>query len=177
MDHGLWDGFAEAVVQITLDEGTSVILVPAPPGSVDTFPFDGPVHIITAYNPRGDLSDEAANRRSHAELAAASGAAGWSALPTVGSGPDGSMPEPGLAIFDITRGEAVALGARFGQASTPGTLTASISLVCSTSTRGPWAGGSRMLLACPGETICTKSCCRSRHLHGRSPPSPYQQGG
>lgn len=117
MDHGLWDGFAEAVVQITLDEGTSVILVPAPPGSVDTFPFDGPVHIITAYNPRGDLSDEAANRRSHAELAAASGAAGWSALPTVGSGPDGSMPEPGLAIFDITRGEAVALGARFGQAA------------------------------------------------------------
>lgn len=84
---------------------------------MDTFPFDGPVHIVTAYNPRGDPSDEAANRRSHAELAAASGAAGWSALPTVGSGPDGSMPEPGLAILDITLEEAIALGARFGQAA------------------------------------------------------------
>lgn len=30
MDPGLWDGFAEAVVHTTFDEGTSVILVPAP---------------------------------------------------------------------------------------------------------------------------------------------------
>lgn len=117
MQQGLWGGFAKAVVRVTLDERTSVILVPAPPGSVGQYPFDSPVHIVTAYNPRGDHADEAANQRSHAELVAAAAAAGWSALPTVGSGPDGSMPEPGLAILDITLDEAVALGARFGQAA------------------------------------------------------------
>jgi hypothetical protein len=117
MNSSLWDGFAEAVVRITLDEEASVTLVPAPPGSVGYYPFDGPVHIITAYNPGGDLADEAANQRSHAELVATATAAGWSALPTVGSGRDGSMPEPGLAVLDITLDEAVALGARFGQAA------------------------------------------------------------
>jgi hypothetical protein len=115
MGKTLWDGFAEAVVRVMLDEATPVILVPAPPGSVGHYPFEGPVYIVTAYNPRGDRVDEATNQRSHAELVATAAAAGWSALPTVGSGPNGSMPEPGLAILDISLDEAVALGARFGQ--------------------------------------------------------------
>lgn len=110
----MWDGFAEAVVRIELTTGP-VLIVPGDaeaPGA-DAFPFDSPVHIVTAYNPAGLEADDAVNARQHRELTRR--LAAFDVVPTVGSAPDGSMPEPGYAILDVPLETAVRIGRDFGQ--------------------------------------------------------------
>ena len=60
MTTDVWDGFAAAVVRVSLPDGDRR-LEPRPPGVVGEYPFDGPVHIITAYNPAGVEADAEAN--------------------------------------------------------------------------------------------------------------------
>lgn len=107
----MWDGFAEAVVRIEMPAGP-VILAPRENG-VDEFPLGAPVHIITAYNPAGVRADETANRARHRELERR--VARYNALPTLGSDPGGSMPEPGYALLDVSLDTAVEIGREFGQ--------------------------------------------------------------
>jgi hypothetical protein len=108
----LWDGFAGAVVQISLPTGR-FRLEPRSSGSDSEFPFDAPVHIITAHNPGGIEADAPVNEASHATLVDA--LRSRTTFATVGSAPDGSMAEPGLAVIGIEAEEAVELGRRFGQ--------------------------------------------------------------
>jgi hypothetical protein len=108
----LWEAFAGAVVRISLPDGDHRI-EPRPPGNAGNHPFGSPIHIITAYNPRGIEADVAANEARHAALAEALGSR--EAFATVGSATDGSMAEPGLAVVGLELDEAVALGRRFGQ--------------------------------------------------------------
>lgn len=107
-----WEAFAEAIVRIAFDDFPKV-LEPAAPAEVGEFPFEAPVHIITAYNPAGVRMAEDDNARRHRALGAA--LAGHETVPTVGSARDGSMAEPGYAVFGLTLGEAVQVGDRFGQ--------------------------------------------------------------
>jgi len=108
----MWAGFAQAVVRLDLPGG-EVVLTPTERLRGGAFPFADPVHIVTAYNPAGLESDEAANRERHVALGHA--LAGRPLVASTGSGPDGSMPEPGYAILDTTLNEAIDLGRRFGQ--------------------------------------------------------------
>lgn len=110
----LWDGFAAAVVRVSLPDGDRR-LEPRPPGVVGEYPFDGPVHIITAYNPAGVETDAEANEASHAALGAA--LRSHTTVATIGSAPDGSMAEPGFAVLGLELDAAVELGRRFGQAA------------------------------------------------------------
>ncbi len=107
----MWDGFAEAVVRIEMPAGP-VILAPRQEG-VGEFPLDAPVHIITAYNPAGVRADETSNHERHRELGRR--VARYDVLPTVGSDPGGSMPEPGYALLDVPLETAVEIGREFGQ--------------------------------------------------------------
>ena len=109
-----WDGFVGAVVRISLPDGDRR-LEPRPPGAAGQFPFDGPVHIITAYNPAGVEAEAAANEASHESLAAA--LRGHSTFATVGSAPDGSMAEPGFGVLGLPLEDAIVFGRRFGQAA------------------------------------------------------------
>lgn len=108
----LWEGFAAAVVHLELPTGT-VLLEPRPVGDVGAFPFEGPVHIVTAYNPDGLQIDDEANMSRHRELMLAT--AGFITIPSIGSALDGSMREPGFALIDASLTDSVALGRRFGQ--------------------------------------------------------------
>ena len=108
----IWHGFADAIVRIGMPEGTHR-LEPRPRGDVGEFPFDAPVHIITAHNPAGEHADPADNERRHDELTRLLD--GHRTLATVGSAPDGTMAEPGYAILDIDPVEAHGHARRFGQ--------------------------------------------------------------
>ncbi len=108
----MWDNFAEAIVRIDLASGRSVIS-PEALGEVGQFPFDAPLHIITAYNPAGIEVDAGSNEQFHDALGVAVDA--YEVFSTVGSARDGSMAEPGYAVFGLTLDEAVELGRRFGQ--------------------------------------------------------------
>jgi hypothetical protein len=112
--HETWEGFAGAVVHLSLPAGDHR-LEPRRSGTRGAFPFSAPVHIITAYNPAGEMVDEAANETNHTELAAALREA--ETLATIGSAPDGSMAEPGFAVLGLELDDAVELGRRFGQAA------------------------------------------------------------
>jgi hypothetical protein len=112
-DDAMWDGFAGAVVRIDLPDGTAAVLAPRPSGEVGRFPFESAVHIVTAYNPAGVEIDESANADRHRRLAAET--AELDTVDTVGSAPDGSMPEPGVGLLSVTTEHAIALGRAFGQ--------------------------------------------------------------
>ncbi len=108
----MWDAFAEAIVRIDLTTGPAVLAPEAFVG-VGRFPFDAPVHIITAYNPAGVEIDAGSNGRHH--LALGHALAAHEVLPTVGSARDGSMAEPGYAVLGLSLDEATELGRQFGQ--------------------------------------------------------------
>lgn len=115
----LWEAFSRAVVRIDLPEGSKIL---RPAGSSkrsaspnDAFPFDAPVHIVTAYNPNGIIADDEENRTAHARLTQA--VSTMRCYSTVGSAEDGSFAEPGVAIADIDLSTALDLGREFGQAA------------------------------------------------------------
>ncbi|MDH3730315.1 MAG: DUF3293 domain-containing protein [Acidimicrobiia bacterium] len=117
MEDELLDGFAHAVVTISFEHGTCV-LHPQTIGDVgSSFPFRQAVHIVTAYNPGGEVSDAAANADRHRSLVEVARALGVETLETIGSAPDGSIPEPGLLIAGLARATAITLGHRFGQSA------------------------------------------------------------
>lgn len=108
----MWEGFAGAVVRLELPAG-GALLEPRPPGDVGVFPFAAPVHIVTAYNPAGCEIDEETNIDRHRDLDIA--VSGLETIPTVGSAPDGSMPEPGFGLLDVSLSDALDLARDFGQ--------------------------------------------------------------
>lgn len=108
----MWDGFAHAVVRLDLPTGRFV-LEPRPQGDIGLFPLHSPVHIVTAYNPAGIEIDEQTNTGRHRSLRLA--LTGRNVVPTVGSAPDGSMPEPGFGVLDMTLNDALELANNFGQ--------------------------------------------------------------
>ena len=117
MDNDLFNDFARAVVAIVFEQGVQV-LEPRPSGDVGTeFPLGAPVHIVTAYNPRGLASDEAANVEYHHALLADVKALGVMSIPTVGSARDGSMEEPGLLLVGLDRPAALSLGRKYSQSA------------------------------------------------------------
>jgi hypothetical protein len=108
----MWDGFAGAIVQVEVDSGP-IVLVPKPPSEVGVFPFDQPVHILTAYNPAGQVIDSSDNEARHEALGTA--LMGHRVVPTVGSAPDGTFREPGYGMLDVGLEEAIDLARTFGQ--------------------------------------------------------------
>jgi hypothetical protein len=108
----MWDGFAQAIVEVGLTDGPAV-LRPAAPGRVGVFPFDRPMHILTAYNPAGRVTDAADNAARHEALGDA--LAGLQIVPTVGSAPDGTLREPGYGLLGADLGQALDLARAFGQ--------------------------------------------------------------
>lgn len=75
----------------------------------------GTFHVITAWNPMSRPTAEDENRRRQAALLAE--LAGFDTLPALGAAADGSHAEQSVAVFAITRAEAVAIGRRHHQAA------------------------------------------------------------
>lgn len=104
MDGAVFDEFTSAVVTIAFEHGVGV-LHPRLIGEVgDGFPSRGPVHIVTAYNPRGPVSDKASNAARHRALLDHVETIGVESFTTVGSGADGSMRETECAACRLGPG-------------------------------------------------------------------------
>jgi hypothetical protein len=114
----VWAAYVRAEIDLALPDGLRLTFMPAPPGTVEgTWPFESreTLHIITAWNPGSRPVTATENAQRQGALEAALAAEGLRWLPAVGRSPDGTWQEESMAIRDLPRADAVALGRRFGQ--------------------------------------------------------------
>ena len=69
----------------------------------------------TAWNPASQACSDADNRAAHGELVDWLTEQGYVYFPSVGTAPDGSWREEGVAVVGLGRLTAIELGRRFGQ--------------------------------------------------------------
>ena len=114
MDTGsTWEAFTDAQVSILWPDGTR-ILRPDPTGAVSgAYPFDATAHIVTAYNPNGELAPKDENEKNDTLLG--EWLAGLGTYRTVSSAPDGSFAEPGYLLVGLPSADVRSLGIAFGQ--------------------------------------------------------------
>ena len=84
-----------------------------------TWPWESrkPIHVVTAWNPGEERPGEVVNRARQGRLEAELSARGLHIWRTVGRDPTASHAEDSAAVAGLTEREAVALGARYGQAA------------------------------------------------------------
>jgi hypothetical protein len=108
--------YTRAVLRVPDLDGRALVLRPRPTGEVTgTFPFDAPVHVVTAHNPGAERPGPAENDARQARLEAELDARGLGHWPTVAGAEDGSHAEAGALVAGLSDGEATALGRTWGQ--------------------------------------------------------------
>jgi len=108
-----WDQYAQTVVSAELQPGRWTPL--NGPSAPEVFPFEGPVYVVTAWNPDGRSQPDGANHEANVRLAAAIAREHLGSCRALGSSRDGSHAEPSFLIWGATVDAAVALGAEFDQ--------------------------------------------------------------
>jgi predicted polyphosphate/ATP-dependent NAD kinase len=112
-----WDTYVSAELRIRTPHGL-IRVIPAPlTRNVGTFPDEagGPIYVITAHNPGGQASGDAANAVAQADLEAELDQRGLTWWPAAGGDPSWTHVEPSAAVLGIDPWEAVNLGAAYGQ--------------------------------------------------------------
>ncbi len=108
-----WATYADTVVSVQEPDGTWSTLTG--PDAVQTWPFEGAVHLITASDPYGRLRPPDVNDANNAELVYRLWSQGHPGIPARGSDPVGEHFEDGALFRDLDRGAATAIGRDFGQ--------------------------------------------------------------
>jgi hypothetical protein len=110
-----FDAYARTMITITLPDGTDVETAPGQPvppvlaGLV-------PLHVITAWNPRSEISSDEANNQAHRRLEARLGALPKVVvLEAIGRDSRSSHYELSVAVQGLTGEQAVELARDFGQ--------------------------------------------------------------
>jgi hypothetical protein len=107
----LWDMYLEAIIECEVEGRTRCLRGP----NAEPLPTDAPIFVLTAYNPGGvgrrEAENQAAERLLEGELSRVS-ATYW---PALGHSRDGSWSEPGVAVAQVDRAGACAVGDRYGQ--------------------------------------------------------------
>jgi hypothetical protein len=110
------EDYTRAVLRVPDLDGRTVVLRPRPAGTVvGTFPFDGPVHVVTAHNPGAARPGAAENAARQARLEADLDARGLRYTRTVAGAEDGLHAEEGVLVVGLDDDAACALGAAWGQ--------------------------------------------------------------
>jgi len=113
-----WNDFATAVVRVYLPTGP-VIVTPQPAGTVEgAFPAElgaGPAAVVTAYNPRGELASEFANRRAHVALINRLDRECRTWFPAVGGDPSWTHTEESVIVPGLGSADARDLGRELAQ--------------------------------------------------------------
>lgn len=110
-DREVWQGWLHSVVLCWDADGLPVTL--AGPGAD---PLDeGPVHVVTAFNPGGSVVAAADNAFAQHQLFAELARTGRRWAPAVGAEPDAGHHEISAAIWDLDRRVALDLGRRHVQ--------------------------------------------------------------
>jgi hypothetical protein len=108
--------YTRAVLHVPDLDGHLLVLRPRPARQVvGTFPFDAPVHVVTAHNPGAERPGPAENDARQALLEADLDARGLQHWRTVAGAEDGSHAEEGALVAGLSDDDAVALGTTWGQ--------------------------------------------------------------
>ncbi|MFE5258520.1 DUF3293 domain-containing protein [Streptomyces coelicoflavus] len=113
-----WVSYQRAVVDIALPPHTVRVTQASSGGrSGLSYPFgcEQPMHIITAFNPRGSSTPVRANLRAQDELLRTLVLRGLQWWPAVGGDPVGTHAEISAAVIGMDDSQARELGRRFGQ--------------------------------------------------------------
>jgi hypothetical protein len=132
-----WDDYTRVVLRIELPEGT-LRIKPAALGKPHHIDFPdthgGTIHVITAYNPAGEVVPDEVNTLAHERLAGRLKELGSTYLAATGGDVEWTHVEPGFAVVGMTAEDARALGREFGQEAIFGwSPTALVVLSCDTS--------------------------------------------
>jgi hypothetical protein len=110
------EDYTRAVLRVPDLDGRALVLRPRPAGEVvGTFPFEAPVHVVTAHNPGAARPGDAGNADRQARLEADLDARGLRWTRTVAGAEDGGHAEEGALVVGLDDDEARALGAAWGQ--------------------------------------------------------------
>lgn len=114
-----WQAYQTSVVDIDLPNHQLVRVIPDDPGKVGTWPdgVDGPLSILTAWNPDSVVTDDESNAVHHTQLLADLDSLGVTYWPAIGRDPRGIHHEVGVAVVDLSEGDALLLGRDHGQAA------------------------------------------------------------
>jgi hypothetical protein len=111
-----WGRYARAHVRMHSSQGTIVV------HGTEAIPSHGPyppaaasLHIITAHNPAGTLSDPEANLEAHGRLVAELTVRGHEFWDAEGGDESWTHVEPSSAVLGMTTAEAREIGSMFGQ--------------------------------------------------------------
>ncbi len=110
-----WRSYEQAVILLTV-QGVPMLLRPAAAGTVQgAFSYQAPVHVVTAWNPRGKRLSHEENRRREQALRADPALIGLEVHGCAGGDLGGAHQEPSLMIEGLSTDVALALGLRHGQ--------------------------------------------------------------
>jgi len=120
-----WDRYAQAVVEVALDDALLVLTpqegpAPAPASGAEASApvggvLDGPVAIVTACDPFPESLTAEENAVRTSALVAALDAAGARHLPALGRSPDHRESEVSRAVLGLDRAAVLAVAAAFAQ--------------------------------------------------------------
>lgn len=107
------DDYTRAVLRVP---ELSLILRPQAAGTTSgTFPFEAPVHVVTAHNPGAERPGATENAARQARLETDLDARGLRFWRTVAGAEDGSNAEEGALVVGLDDTAACALGGAWGQ--------------------------------------------------------------
>lgn len=110
------DDYTRAVLRIPDLDGRARLLRPRARGHVaGVFPFEAPVHVVTAHNPGDARLDHAENAARQNRLEAELDARGVPHHAVVAGAEDGSHAEEGALVTGLDDDAARALGVAWGQ--------------------------------------------------------------
>lgn len=105
------DGWRKTWLRIVSPSGEAWAVHPADRGVCEgPFPFDSPVHVITAWNPRSQPLDYSENLQRHQQLVGQLRAAGEEICEGTGSAADGSWAEEGIARIGHSLDSSIRIG-------------------------------------------------------------------
>lgn len=108
-----WSAYLETVIRVELLPGSSTTLTGT--DATGNWPFDEPVHVITAANPFGRRIPEGDNDIALGELASALTQSGVGYARASGKAADGGWGETSFLVWGLTTEAAIEIGRRFGQ--------------------------------------------------------------
>jgi hypothetical protein len=124
-DEELWRKWLEAHLWIERPEGAERErrtnkwwhVAPRTDGIVDQFPPPRTVHVLTAWNPRGEDLPREVNDERQGLLLRSLNDEHIAVVRSIGASEDGSWAEPGFALLDVAEEVALDIGRRFEQAA------------------------------------------------------------
>ena len=108
-----WQLYRSAIIDAEVSPGALVALNGH--AAVEAWPFPGPVHVVTGWNPQGVSLGESTHRESNLRIASEILGMGARFVHGHGRSPSGDHAEPSLIAYGLDRDDAIEIGRRASQ--------------------------------------------------------------